>query len=153
MNRTLAPFFGAALLAATIAATPPAVQPPGGPAPMPGGTPQPVSAPAPEPTTDPAMLARAKNWFAQLQAGKIDRSQLATTANTALTDAKITTVSQAISGLGSPATFVQTGAGQQGNVSYAIYLLTFANGTKLNFFFAVDSQGKIEGLQIGQPGQ
>ena len=98
------------------------------------------------------MLARAKNWFAALASGKIDRSQLATTANTALTDAKIATVSQAISGLGSPTSFVQTGAGQQGNVSYAIYLLTFANGTKLNFFFAVDSQGKVEGLQIGQPG-
>jgi hypothetical protein len=151
MNRTLTPIFGAALLAATIAATPPGVQPPGGPVPQPGGPPQPVSAPTAAATADPAILARAKNWFAQLQAGKIDRSQLATTANAALTDAKIATVSQAISGLGSPATFVQTNAGQQGNISYAIYLLTFGNGTKLNFFFAVDSQGKVEGLQIGQP--
>jgi|SRR5579871_1827971 len=153
MNATLVPFFGAALLAATIAATPPAIQPPGGPPPQPGDTPPPMSAPAAAATADPAMLARAKNWFGQLQAGKIDRSQLTTTANTALTDDKIAGVSQAISGLGSPASFVQTSGGQQGNVSYAIYLLTFANGTKLNLFFAVDSQGKVEGLQIGQPQQ
>ncbi len=116
-----------------------------------GGPPQPISQPTAAPTADPAMLARAKNWFAQLQAGKIDRSQLATTANTALTDAKIATVAQGISALGSPVTFVQTSAGQQGNITYAIYVLTFGNGTKLNFFFAVDSQGKVEGLQIGQP--
>ncbi len=152
MKRTLTPFFGAALLAATIAATPPAVQPPGGPQPQPGAPP-PISAPSAAPTADPAMLARAKDWFAQLQSGKVDRSELAMTANAALTDAKIATVSQAIGGLGSPASFVQTSAGQQGNISYAIYVLTFGNGTKLNFFFAVDSQGKVEGLQIGQPQQ
>jgi len=151
MNRTLAPFFGAALLAATLAAAPPPPPPPGGPMPGSEGPPQPISAPSAAPTADPAMLARAKSWFAQLQAGKIDRSQLGTTANTALTDAKIATVAQAISALGSPATFVQTSAGQQGNISYAIYLLTFGNGTKLKFFFAVDSQGKVQGLQIGQP--
>jgi hypothetical protein len=151
MNRMLTTFFGAALLAATIAAVPPAVQPPGGPQPQPGGPPQPAYAPTPAPTADPAMLARAKNWFAQLQAGKLDRSQLSTTANAALTDAKIATVSQAIASLGAPTSFAQTNAGQQGNVSYAMYLLTFGNGTKLNFFFAVDSQGKVEGLQIGQP--
>jgi hypothetical protein len=146
----------AALLAGTIAMAPP--PPPVNPG---GGQPGPAApappAPMAEPmataaaTTDPAMLARAKSWFAQLQSGKIDRSQLATKANGALTDATVSNAQNILAGLGTPVTFVQQQAGSQGNISYAIYLLTFQNGRKLNFFFAVDSQGKVEGLQIGRP--
>lgn len=97
------------------------------------------------------MLARAKSWFAQLQAGKIDRSQLADRANGAITDANLSNVQSVIGNLGTPVSFVQQQAGSQGNINYAIYQLTFKNGKKINFFFAVDTQGKIEGLQLGQP--
>src|SRR5579863_186643 len=125
MNRTLAPIFGAAILGATIAAVPPAMPQPGGPQPQPAAPAEPMTAATAVPTADPAMLARAKNWFAQLQAGKIDRSQIAPTTNAALTDAKVASASQAIAGLGPPTTFELTRAGQQGGVSYALYALTF----------------------------
>jgi hypothetical protein len=146
----------AALLAGTIAAAPPPPSiPHQGPSPPPPPPPAPVGQPQSQPTaaatTDPAMLARAKSWFAQLQAGKIDRSQLATKANGALTDATVSNAQGILSGLGTPVSFIQQQAGAQGSISYAIYSLTFKNGRKLNFFFAVDSQGKVEGLQIGQP--
>ncbi|MGB9652556.1 MAG: hypothetical protein WCB01_12215, partial [Candidatus Cybelea sp.] len=123
----------------------------GPPPPPPAPVGQPQGQPTAAPTTDPAMLARAKSWFAQLQAGKIDRSQLATRANGALTDSTISNAQGILAGLGTPVSFVQQQAGAQGNISYAIYSLTFKNGRRLNFFFAVDSQGKVEGLQIGQP--
>ena len=145
----------AALLVGTVAmAPPPPPAMPNGGQPGPYGAPPPPpppSQPTAAPTTDPAMLARAKNWFAQLQSGKIDRSQLATKANGALTDATVTSAQSILGGLGTPVSFVQQQSGSQGSISYAIYLLTFSSGKKLNFFFAVDSAGKVEGLQIGQP--
>jgi hypothetical protein len=32
--------------------------------------------------------------------------------------------------------------------SYDVYLVTFANGTKLNFLIAVDGHGKIAGMRL-----
>jgi hypothetical protein len=145
----------AALFVGTVAMTPPGAPPmPNGGQPGPYGAPPPAppaSQPTAAPTTDPAMLARAKSWFGQLQSGKIDRSQLATKANGALTDATVSNAQSILGGLGTPVSFVQQQSGTQGSISYAMYLLTFPNGKKLNFFFAVDSAGKVEGLQIGQP--
>jgi hypothetical protein len=118
----------------------------------PGGPPMgPLPATTAAPTADPAMLAKAKNWFAQLQAGAIDRSQLATSANGNLTDATIANAKSALAGLGAPVGFVQQQAGTQGSINYAIYLVTFQDGRKLNFLFAVDQQGKIESLGLGTP--
>lgn len=144
------------LLVSTVAMAPPPPQgtmPQGQGAPPPAPPPvtQPNNQPSAAPTTDPAMLARAKSWFAQLQAGKIDRSQLADKANSTLTDANISNAQSVIGNLGTPVSFVQQQAGSQGNINYAVYMLTFKNGKKINFFFAVDTQGKIEGLQLGQP--
>jgi hypothetical protein len=36
----------------------------------------------------------------------------------------------------------------QNGVDYAIYLLTFGDGKKLDFIFAVDGQGKVAGLRL-----
>lgn len=153
--------FSRALLAiafglTVVAAAPPGGGPSGGG--MPGGEPvgpppppAPINLPSAAPTADPAMLTRAKNWFAALAAGSIDRSQLAATTNGSLTDAMIANAQKTLGVLGTPVSFVQQRAGTQGSVSYAVYLLTFKSGTKLDFFFAVDGQGKVAGLQIGQP--
>jgi hypothetical protein len=75
------------LYAGTIAAVPP------------GGSTTVTQPQQPPPPPDPAMLARAKDEFAQLQ-------------------------------------------------SYDVYLVTFANGTKLNFLIAVDGHGKIAGMRL-----
>jgi len=158
MTRISTMLFGVVLAAATIAATPPGGGPGGGG--MPGGQteqgvpPQqtyPMSAPAPSPTTNPQLLAMAKQWFAQLQAGKIDRSQLDTGPYGNMTDASIANAQKMIGNLGPPVSFVQQQYQVQGNVSAAIYLVTFGNGQKVDFLFAVDRQGKVAGLSLGTP--
>jgi len=157
MNLICAILFGAALFAATTALAPP--PPAGGPEPgvpgptQPGAPPQmaPMAAPSASATVDPQMLARAKDWFAQLQAGKVDRSQLSTSAGANLTDATIANAQSVIGALGPPVSFVQQQAGTQGAISYAIYLVTFRDGKKLDFLFAVDKDGKIASLGLGTP--
>lgn len=131
----------AALFAATVGAA--AAQ--GAPTapPEPGG-----SSAAPAATPNAELLARAKSWFEQLQAGKIDRTQLATATNGALTDAQVQEVHQMIGSLGTPMSFEQQHAMSQNGMAYAIYLVTFADGKKLNFAFGVDAQGKVAGLRL-----
>jgi hypothetical protein len=145
-----------ALFACTVAAAPPPPSMPGGANPQPAGPPpppvyQPMNQPSPTATVDPGMMRQAKTWFAQLQSGTVDRSQLAAKASSSLSDADLAKAKEMIGGLGSPASFAQQQAGSQGGISYAIYLVTFKNGAKYNFFFAVDQQGKVEGLQLGRP--
>jgi hypothetical protein len=111
---------------------------------MPAATAAPTATPSP----DPAMLARAKNEFAQLQSGKIDRTTLTTEMSTALTDDKLATLKGAIGNLGTPVSFAQQRAGTRGDVRYAVYVVTFANGTKLDFLIGIDGQGKIAGMQL-----
>jgi hypothetical protein len=94
------------------------------------------------------MLARAKSEFAQVQGGKIDRTTLTADMNSLLTDDKVAIVKGAIGNLGAPVSFEQQRAGTQGDVRYAIYLVTFANGTKVDFLMGVDGQGKIAALRL-----
>lgn len=143
------------LLAGTLAATPPMAG-------ANGSQPIPPSEPAPPPMTNalPAAgapvaaapkLAQAKAAFAQLQSGSLDRSMLDTQMNAALTEDKVSAVKAAIGPLGTPATFVEVRTGTQGGYPYGVYLVTFANGTKVNFVFALDNQGKIAGMQLTPP--
>lgn len=108
--------------------------------------------PAPRASTDPALLARAKSVFAQLQGGKVDRSELAANGpNGNMTDATLANAQKMIGGLGAPVSFVQQQSSSQGGVSAAIYVVTFKNGEKVDFLFALDSQGKVEGMSLGTP--
>lgn len=142
-----------ALLAATIAATPTGSNPSGGSGPMsepamPAAPPPMTSNSNPQATPNPAMLAAAKSAFSQLQTGTIDRSTLTTQMNNALTDDKLATVKGALGSMGAPTSFVQQGGGVQGADNYGVYLVTFANGTRVQFTFAQDAQGKISGMQL-----
>jgi protein involved in temperature-dependent protein secretion len=110
-----------------------------------------MNQPSPSATVDPGMMRQAKTWFAALQAGTVDRSQLAAKASSSLTDADLAQAKAMIGNLGTPASFAQQQAASQGGISYAIYLVTFKNGTKYDFFFAVDQQGKVEGFKLGRP--
>lgn len=143
------------VLASALAAVPPG----GGSAP---GEPQQPQAPAPPPATmgngpataaspNPAMLAQAKAAFAQLQSGNVDRTTLDSQMNAALTDDKLNAVKSAIGSLGTPTSFVELRSGSQDGYPFAVYAVTFANGTKLNFIFALDAQGKIGGMQLTPP--
>lgn len=106
----------------------------------------------PSASPDPTLLARAKTTFVQLQSGKLDRSELAAGGpNGNMTDATIANAQKMIGGLGPPVSFVQQQSSSQGNVSAAIYVVTFKNGEKIDFLFAVDAQGKIQGMSLGTP--
>ena len=50
---------------------------------------KPAPTPTASPTPNPAMLAQARACFAQLQSGKVDRSQLAAQMNADLTTDRI----------------------------------------------------------------
>jgi hypothetical protein len=119
--------------------------------PYPPGALPPSSAANATAQPDPAMIARAKSWFTQIQSGKVDRSQLETGANGNLTDATLSNAKTVVGALGPPVSFVQQQTGSQGGISYGIYLLTFKNGQKLDFLFAVDRDGKIASLGLGSP--
>ncbi len=156
MTRFSTTLFAVALCASAIAAAPPPMpQPGGGPEPNGPAEPPPMYAPMAEPTSvpsaNPQLLARAKTVFAQLQAGTLDRSQLAPGPNGAMSAQAIANAKNLVGGLGPPVSFVETQSESQGSVSAAIYLVTFKNGEKVDFLFAVDSQGKIAGMSLGTP--
>lgn len=152
----------ATLLLAGVAATPPMAPQPGMPAPGPVAPPMATLAPAAAPTAapvtaptaaatatptpNPTVLALAKSWFAQLQAGKINRSQLAAGMN--LTDDQVKKAAAQLGNLGTPVTFEQQQTASQGGITYVIYLVTFGNATKLDFGFAVNGSGQVAGLRI-----
>jgi ABC-type transporter MlaC component len=63
------------------------------------------ASPAAAATSDAAVTARAKDWFHQIQTGKVDRSQLDDKMNAALTDSVLSSVSAKIAPLGDPSAF------------------------------------------------
>lgn len=151
MNAIAKPYAALALVAALTAA--PALAREAAPSPSPnpsvtstapatGVSPAPAALPSP---SDAAMLARAKSWLQQLQAGKIDRSQLTPKVNALLTDALVAQVSSQLAPLGTPSSFTlaekqKTPAG----LAY-VYLLKFAPGN-LHEILVIDNGGKIAGL-------
>ncbi len=141
MLRTLKMLLCGAAFTGALAAVPAPAAPT--PPPQPG-----YSGAAPTPTPNPELMARAKSWFEQLQTGKVDRSQLATATNGALTDSQLAQAKTMIGALGAPVSFVQKQGMSQGGFTYAIYLLTFADGSKIDFAFGLDAQGKVAGLRL-----
>ncbi len=155
MSRTLTSFVSVALLATALAATPPPPQGVPQPPAVPADPPQAIAQPDLAPSADPAILPEAKAWFGQLQHGKIDRSQLESKTSRDLTDAEIAGALGEVGGLGAPVSFVQERSAMQertgnadGNVSVALYLLTFQNGKTLEFLFAIDTQGRVAALSL-----
>jgi len=104
------------------------------------------STPSPAPSANAAMRKRAEAAFAQLQAGKVDRSQLTPQMNAA-SDAQFKSVQASIAH-GAPTSFEQQQSFSQGGYTYAVYLVTFSDGAKVNFVFALDSQGKVAGMRV-----
>jgi hypothetical protein len=153
MFRSLIIFFAFVLFAAGGMTSVPAQQPPPEGAPQAGNpyaqpySPNATAAPAP----NPAMTKRAKSWFAQLQSGKIDRSQLTAGATGNMTDATIANARTEIGDLGAPVSFVLQRSGSQAGISYGIYKVTFKDGKTVDFLFAVDGQGKVTSLGLGSP--
>lgn len=97
------------------------------------------------------LLAKAKNWFAALQKGNIDRSAMESGPNANQNEATIVNAQRMIGSSGTPVSFVQQREGTQGNITYAIYKVGFHNGQTVYFLFAVDSSGKVASLGLGTP--
>jgi hypothetical protein len=152
MIRITTTIFAATLFASVTALCVGAQQPPPEGAPIQGNPyGEPAAGAAASTTVNRALLAKAKTWFAQLQAGKVDRSQMESGPNANLSDATIANAQKLIGNLGAPVSFVQQRAGTQGNISYGIYVVTFKNGETVDFLFAVDSNGKVASLGLGSP--
>ena len=118
----------------------------------PAGAPPPPSAANATAKPDPAMLGRARHVFNELQAGNVNRSELAPGgANAGLNNATISNAQRMIGNLGTPVSFVQQQAGSQGGVSWAVYLVTFKNGERLDFLYGIDANGQITTLGLGTP--
>src|SRR5512135_2308793 len=99
----------------------------------PAGAPAPPSAASATAKPDPAMLGHARHFFNELQAGSVNRSELAPGgASASLNNATISNAQRMIGSLGNPVSFVQQQAGSQGGVSWAVYLVTFKNGQRLD---------------------
>ena len=143
-----AALFASASLLCAGAQQPPPEGPPiqGNPYGQPGG-----SSGSGSNTVNKPLLGKARNWFAALQEGKIDRSEMESGPNANMNDATVANAQKMIGGLGPPVTFVQQREGTQGNITYAVYAVTFRNGESVDFLFAVDSSGKVASLGLGTP--
>ena len=97
---------------------------------------------------DAAIAARARDWFGRLQRRDIDRAQLTPAMKAGLSATTVATVAAQIAPLGAPVTFpfVRT-TGTAGVTGY-VYRPTFASGVALDYTFAVDRAGKIDGLFV-----
>jgi len=115
-------------------------------APTAASTASPTTAPS---GADAAVTARAKDWFHQIQTGKIDRSQLNTKMNTALTDTMLANVSSQLAPLGDPTALTFDKKTSQGTIAVYVFKVQFPSIT-LYETFAVDPDGKIAGLYLGR---
>lgn len=100
---------------------------------------------------DAAVAARAKDWLHQIQAGKVDRSQLDDKMNTALTDSALASVSAQLSPLGDPSAFTLSKKTTRGSLTVYVFAVQFPAIT-LYETFVLDPDGKIAGLFLGQQG-
>jgi hypothetical protein len=112
-------------------------------------TPAPTGiAPAPTASPNPAVTARSKAFYHALQTGTVDRTMLSSDASSKMTDDSLKAVKAKLAPLGDPVTFEQEMSEMQsGSMLYA-YLLSFGNGTKLEFVVGYDGDGKISALAL-----
>jgi hypothetical protein len=116
--------------------------------PMPTAMPTMSPAPAPPPPSGSAVLPRAKEWMLRVQTGEIDRSQLSSATNAALTASMARKLETDYGRLGRPVgfTFVNEQNLGNGNTAYN-YRVRFKHATLMEKF-VLDSAGKISGLSF-----
>jgi hypothetical protein len=146
MNRLETLALSAALLFGALGAAPHDLAASAAPAPT--GT-----APAPTPSPDPAATARSKAFFHALQIGTVDRTLLSSDASAKMTDDSLKAVKAKIAPLGDPVTFEQEATEVQNGSRLYAYLVSFGNGTKLEFVVGYDADGKITALALRPAGQ
>ena len=102
---------------------------------------------SPASTDDKAVAHRAQAWFAMLQSGNIDRTQLTREMNDGLTTDKLHQLSAQLKPLGVPSSFTLIDKTMKGSYTVYRYHLDVTSGA-LVFTFVVDLTAKIAGLFI-----
>jgi len=104
--------------------------------------------PAGVPTED-GMRALALQWFAQMQAGKIDRTQYAAAYGAQLTDAAVQAMSHHLNEYGaSPIRAEIMQKRSVDNQTFYKVKLVFPRGDAASLLFGFDAEGKITGVAI-----
>ena len=104
--------------------------------------------PAGVPTED-GMRAFALQWFAQMQAGKIDRTQYTAAYGAQLTDAAVQAMSHHLNEYGaSPIRAEIMQKRSVDNQTFYLVKFVFPRGDAANFLFGFDTAGQITGIGV-----
>jgi len=104
-------------------------------------------------TDDPATpqkLEQAKNIFAGLQQGTVDRSLFTDNANAYFSEQALKDFASSLAPLGTPQQFVQVNQGLRGGMTLRSYRIRFANGKILRAWTYEMPDGKLEQYQIAE---
>jgi hypothetical protein len=99
--------------------------------------------------TEDGMKAFALQWFAQMQLGKIDRTQYTSTYGAQLTDEAVQAMSHQLNQYGAPplgAEIMQKRSVD--NQTFYKVKLIFPRGDAASLLFGLDVEGKITGVAI-----
>lgn len=132
------------MIIALVAATLIAQAAPAPPPPAPAATSAAPASSAPS-ASDAAVTARAKDLLHQLQAGKVDRSQLDDKMNASLTDSLVAQISSQLAPLGDPVGFTPQSEQKQDELTVYEYRVDFKTGS-LTETYVLDASGKVAGL-------
>jgi len=106
-------------------------------------------APTAAPTADPAHVQElALDVFHQLQNGNLDRSLFTDAASTALTDDMVRTLGQQLGAVGEPSVSFLSVRSADGGITVYTYLLRTPGSGNLDYVIALDSNGKIAGINF-----
>jgi CubicO group peptidase (beta-lactamase class C family) len=98
---------------------------------------------------DPAVTAKAKAYFAQLQAGDQDSPYLAPKLNKKMKAGLAKHLAGEFKGYGQPTAFVFKGRRTDAGKTFSDYVIRFGPGSLLKFGVALDGNGKIASISLG----
>jgi len=103
----------------------------------------------PSPGEDLTTTAKAKAYFAQMQAGVQDSPYLATRLNNKMKAGLAKRLANEFKGYGKPTAFVFKGTHVDAGVTFYDYVARFGPGSMLKFGIALDEAGKIKSISFG----
>jgi hypothetical protein len=99
--------------------------------------------------TEDGMKAFALQWFAQMQLGKIDRTQYTSTYGAQLTDEAVQAISHQLNEYGAPPLRAEIMQKRWvDNQTFYKVKLIFPRGDAASLLFGLDVEGKITGVAI-----
>jgi len=105
--------------------------------------------PAASPTGE-ALTAWAMRWFAEMMAGRTDRSQYAPAFAPQVTDEAVASISHDLNRYGAAplrAEIVQTK--KDGEQTFTVLKFVFPRGDATSLLFGFDAAGKVTGIAVG----